>query len=149
MERASVASCELGDIQAIGSTEPKLLSYHTTSDQDSKPTKPMKTYKTLHDIRARVTARWKHPRCKFQRDQLVQVNEHVVTAGYVSKIKQRRVARMAQVRAVSCLPDGRIRSNRYRANQPTRMYTRYYVQFADDVIMGFDSHHLDSVTCDA
>lgn len=109
----------------------------------------MKIYKTLHDIQARVTARWKHPRCKFSRDDLAQVNEHVITAGYVSKIKQRRVGRMGRVVAVSCLSDGRIRSNVYRANQPTRMYTRYYVQFADDTIMGFDSHHLDSVTTTA
>lgn len=106
----------------------------------------MTTYKTLHDIRARVTARWKHPRCKFQRDDLAQVNELVCTAGYVSDVKQRRVGRMGRVVAVSCLSDGRIRSNWGLNNQPTRMYTRYYVQFADDTIMGFDSHHLDSAT---
>lgn len=145
LERASIASCELGDIQATGSTEPELHSYHSTSYQDSQPTKSMKTYKTLHDIRARVTARWKHPRCKFQRGELVLVNELVCTSGYVSQIKQARVGRMGHVRAVSCLPDGRIRSNLYRTNQPTRMYTRYYVQFADDTILGYDSHHLDLV----
>lgn len=148
LERASFASCELGDIQTIGSTEQELHAHHTTSNQDSKQTEFMKTYKTLHDIRARVTARWKHPRCKFQRDDLAQVNEHVVTSGYVSDVKQRRVGRMGRVVAVSCLSDGRIRSNVYRTNQPTRMFTRYYVQFADDTILGYDSHHLDQVKSD-
>lgn len=109
----------------------------------------MKTYKTLHDIRARVTARWRHPRCKFQRGELARVNELVVTSGYVSDIKQRRVGRMGRVVAVSCLPDGHIRSNVYRVDQPTRMFTRYYVQFADLTILGYDSHHLDPVTTTA
>lgn len=145
LERASSASCELGDIQTIEQTEQELHTHHTTSNQDSEPTEFMKRYKTLHDIRARVTARWRDPRCKFQRGELACVNEHVHTAGYVSEIKCRRVGRMGHVVAVSCLPDGRIRSNTYRAGQPTRMYTRYYVQFADDTILGYDSHHLDLV----
>jgi len=149
LERASSASCELGDIQTIGSAEQQLHTHHTTSDQDSEPTEFMKRYKTLHDIRARVTARWRHARCKFQRHELACVNEHVVTAGYVSKIKRARVGRMGHVVAVSCLHDGRIRSNWYRAGQPVRMYTRYYVQFADDTILGYDSHHLDSIKLEA
>lgn len=114
------------------------------------------TYTKLHDIKARVTARWKHPRCKFQRGDTAQVNEYVLPEkftgsdsvtrtrpSYVSKVKQRRVGRYGTVVAVSCLPSGRIRSNYYRNNESTRMFTRYYIQFADGVIMGYDSHHLD------
>ena len=117
------------------------------------------TYKTLHDIRARVTARWKHPNCKFQQDDYAEVTSQVlprewvhqdecgnrrIKAGrtYVSKVKQTRAGQVGKVIAVSCLPDGRIRSNEYRRGQSTRMFTRYYIQFRDDTIMGFDSHHL-------
>ena len=113
----------------------------------------MKPYKTLHDIKARVTARWTHPRCKFQRGDHAEVSMNVLPRDYlkmgggigeghshVSKIKQRRVGRVGRVIAVSCLKNGRIRSHGY--DTPSRMYTRYYIQFTDGVIMGFDSHHL-------
>lgn len=114
----------------------------------------MKTpYTTLHDIQARVTARWKHPRCKFQRGDTAQVNTLVLPTRfqgrtrphYTSGPQQRRVGRAGEVVAVSCLPDGRIRSNTYRNGQVTRMFTRYYVRFSDGVIQGFESHHLDRV----
>ena len=114
----------------------------------------MKPYKTLHDIKARVTARWSHKNCKFQRGDHAEVSMNVLPRDYlkmdggigeghshVSQIKQRRVGRVGQVVAVSCLPDGRIRGDA-RAGT-SRMYTRYYIQFRDGVIMGFDSHHLN------
>ena len=115
------------------------------------------SYKNLHDIKARVTARWKHKNCKFQRGDYAEVSAQVlpreyvkmdggIGAGhsYVSQVKQRRVGRVGQVVAVSCLPDGRIRSDLASATRggASRMYTRYYIQFRDGVIMGFDSHHL-------
>ena len=115
------------------------------------------TYKTLHDIKARVTARWNHKNCKFQRGDYAEVSAQVLPReyvkmdggiadghSYVSKVKQRRVGRIGKVVAVSCLENGRIRSNdtTYRTGGPTRMYIRYYIQFKDGVIMGFDSHHL-------
>jgi hypothetical protein len=115
------------------------------------------SYKNLHDIKARVTARWKHKKCKFQRGDFAEVGAQVLPReyvkmdggigdghSYVSKIKQRRVGRIGRVVAVSCLPDGRIRSNdlSYRNGGASRMYTRYYIQFKDGVIMGYDSHHL-------
>lgn len=115
-------------------------------------------YTTLHDIRARVTARWSHPRCKFQRGDYAQVltdvlaNEFVAADGktikshhsYVSKRKQSRAGKVGRVIAVSCLKDGRIRSNdfRFSGGGVTRMFTRYYIQFSDGEIMGFESHHL-------
>lgn len=115
------------------------------------------TYKTLHDIKARVTARWNHKNCKFQRGDYAEVSAQVLPReyvkmdggiadghSYVSKVKQRRVGRIGKVVAVSCLENGRIRSSdaTYRTGGPTRMYTRYYIQFKDGAIMGFDSHHL-------
>lgn len=111
------------------------------------------TYKTLHDIRARVTARWKHPNCKFQRDDYAEVTAQVLPRQYVkmdggigdgwshvSLKKQRRVGQIGRVVAVSCLSNGRIRS--HNLDTPSRMYTRYYIQFKDGEILGYDSHHL-------
>jgi hypothetical protein len=115
------------------------------------------TYKNLHDIKARVTARWKHPNCKFQRGDYAEVTAQVLPRqyvkmdggigeghSYVSRKKQSRVAQIGRVVAVSCLPDGRIRSNDWGRNgQSTRMFTRYYIQFRDGEIMGYESHHLN------
>ena len=114
----------------------------------------MTPYRTIHDIKARVTARWKHPNCKFQRGDHAEVSMNVLPRDYlkmdggigegyshVSQVKQRRVGRVGRVVAVSCLPDGRIRGDGRPGR--SRMYTRYYVQFTDGIIMGFDSHHLN------
>ena len=114
------------------------------------------TYKNLHDIKARVTARWKHKNCKFQRGDYAEVNFNVLPRQYVkmdggigdghshvSKKKQTRAGQIGRVVAVSCLPDGRIRNNDFRTDVATRMYTRYYIQFRDGEILGYDSHHLN------
>ena len=115
------------------------------------------TYKTLHDIRARVTARWKHKNCKFQRGDYAEVSAQVLPRQYVkmdggigdghthvSRKKQRRVGQIGRVIAVSCLPNGRIRSDFASTMRggASRMYTRYYIQFKDGEILGYDSHHL-------
>jgi len=113
-------------------------------------------YKNLHDIKARVTARWSHPKCKFKRNDYAQVNTDVLAgefvavngdikshSSYVSRVKQARAKQVGKVIAVTCLPSGRIRSNWHRGNEPTRMFTRYYVQFKDGEILGYESHHLD------
>lgn len=116
----------------------------------------MSKYTTLHDIKARVTARWKHARCKFQRGDYAEVSTDVLPrefvavngtiktqSSYVSRKKQTRAKQVGQVVAVSCLADGRIRSNDWGRNgQPTRMFTRYYIQFKDGEILGYESHHL-------
>lgn len=106
-------------------------------------------YKKLHDIKARVTARWNNPRCKFKRGDRAQVNGKVLRAdAWVSGKKQRKCGSVGTVIAVSCLADGRIRNNGdngRRTGAPMRQFTKYYVQFANDVIMGFESHHLDRI----
>jgi len=115
-----------------------------------------KPYKELHDIKAVVTARWKHKNCKFQRHDHAEVSPQVLPrewvgqdgkirtgSSYVSQVKQRRVGRVGKVLAVSCNALGKIRSNRGHASRVAeRQYTRYYIQFSDGVIMGYDSHHL-------
>ena len=113
------------------------------------------TYTKYHHIKAHVTSQWGHPNCKFQPGDYAEVSTQVLPRqyvkmdggigdghSYVSKKKQNRVAQVGRVMAVSCLPDGRIRSNTYKNHQSTRMFTRYYVQFKDGEILGYDSHHL-------
>jgi len=115
------------------------------------------TYKTTEHIRAHVTTDWSHSNCKFQPGDYAEVSAQVLPRqyvkmdggigdghSYVSKKKQSRVAQIGRVRAVSCLPDGRIRSNRYKYPHNTRMFTRYYIQFNDGEILGYDSHHLNA-----
>ena len=105
-------------------------------------------YKTLHDIRARVTARWNNPRCKFKRGDQVEVNSKVLRHdAWVSDKKSRKCGSTGTVVAVSCLEDGRIRNNGdngRRKGAPMRQFTKYYVQFADE-ILGYESHHLDLI----
>jgi len=114
------------------------------------------TYTKIDHIKAHVTSQWDHHRCKFQPGDYAEVSAQVLPRQYVkmdggisdghshvSKKKQTRVAQIGRVRAVSCLPDGRIRSNTYKNDQSTRMFTRYYVQFKDGEILGYDSHHLN------
>ena len=118
----------------------------------------MTPYKTTQDIKARVKTRWNHKNCKFQPGHHAEVSAQVLPRdyvkmdggigqghSYVSQVKQRRVGRVGRVIAVSCLKNGLIRSqsDHWTRGLPSRMYTRYYVQFRDGVIMGFDSHHLN------
>ncbi len=112
-------------------------------------------YNNIDQIKANVKTVWYHPNCKFQRGDRVVVNRHVlpskwvgldgetkVGTSHVSAVKQRRVQRVGHVVAVSCTPDGRIRGKALHG-WTNRMFTRYYVQFADGLIGGFESHHLD------
>ena len=113
-------------------------------------------YRSVDDIKACVTTSWKHHRCKFQPGVHAQVNAHVIpvewvtpdgrihtSRSHVSQKKQRRVGRVGRVVAVSCLNDGTRRIRGTGAPGKSRMFTRYYIQFADGVIMGYDSHHLN------
>ena len=115
-----------------------------------------KPYTNVTDIKAHVTTSWDHPNCKFHPGDYAEVSAQVLPReyvkmdggigdghSYVSQVKQRRVGRVGRVVAVSCLPDGRIRNNQYRGQLNTRMFTRYYIQFKDQVILGFESHHLN------
>ena len=106
-------------------------------------------YKKLQDIKARVTADWNNPRCKFKPNDQVEVNGKVLRCdAWVSEKKQRKCGSTGRVVAVSCLADGRIRNNGdngRRTGAPMRQFTKYYVQFADETILGYESHHLDLV----
>lgn len=115
-----------------------------------------KTYRTVNDIKATVTEDWNHPNCKFKKGDFAEVTGQVIPRewvtrtgvikegrSYVSNVKQRRVGQVGRVVAVSCNALGKIRSNNGAASHVAeRMYTRYYIQFKDGAIMGYDSHHL-------
>lgn len=114
------------------------------------------TYTRLNHIKAHVTSEWGHHNCKFHPGDYAEVTAQVLPRqyvkmdggigdghSYVSKKKQTRVGQIGRVRAVSCLPDGRIRNNRWdHGHTASRMFTRYYIQFRDGEILGYDSHHL-------
>jgi len=113
-------------------------------------------YKNVEDIKARVKTDWSHGNHKFKPGAFVEVSNHVIPRGwvtaagdlhegtsYVSQRKQRRVGRVGEVVAVSCTPSGKVRG-RAEGGFCERMYTRYYVQFRDNVILGYDSHHLNN-----
>lgn len=121
-----------------------------------------KPYTSTSDIKAHVTTDWSHHNCKFQQGDFAEVSVQVLPReyvgvpkmdqcwtnrirpgqSYVSEVKQRRVGRVGKVLAVSCTPDGKIRGQA-RNGYCERMYTKYYVQFRDGVILGYDSHHLN------
>ena len=105
-------------------------------------------YKTIQDIRARVKTNWDSSRCKFRPRDQVEVNSKVLRHdAWVSDKKSRKCGSTGTVVAVSCLEDGRIRNNgggRTAPGAPMRQFTKYYVQFADE-ILGYESHHLDLI----
>ena len=113
-------------------------------------------YKKVSDIKARVKTDWNHHKHKFLPGDKAEVSGRIIPRewvsttgeikqgkGWVSKVKQRRVGRVGEVVAVTCLENGLTRSSSVEWSWPSRMYTRYYIQFRDGVIMGFDSHHLN------
>ena len=99
------------------------------------------TYTSINDIKANVTTKWSHPNCKFQRGDRVLLNKRRL-CNYFSKPIIEKGGSEGHVIAVSCTLDGKIRG-RAQNGHCERMYTRYYVQFADKTIFGIHSHALE------
>ena len=92
---------------------------------------------TKDGIKAKVMFDWNHHNCKFRPGNLAKVNEEVDNNGYNSNRRRSFKNKVGIVIAVST-PDGkRIRGD------GSRMYTNYYVQFANKEVCGFDACHLD------
>ena len=89
----------------------------------------------LRDIKANIKTNWTNKNCKFKPGAMVKVTD---PAHWASGPVHLRTGWVAKVRAVSCAADGTIRGRGVNA----RMFTRYYVQFADDRILGIDSNSL-------
>ena len=116
----------------------------------------MKTFTKITDIKARIKTDWSHGNHKFKPGDFVQVvnwimsNDRLINGkileghSYESKVKQSKTGKIGKVIGVTCLPSGAVRSNNYRSGEVSRMYTRYYVQFKNQQILGFHSHHLNS-----
>mgnify|MGYP003679098291 CR=1 FL=1 len=113
------------------------------------------TYTDISQIKAHVKTDWSHGNHKFKPGSHVEVSVQVLPRewvgsdgeirsgrSYVSQVKQHRVGRVGKVVAVSCTKSGRVRGCYMQDGNPSRMYTRYYVQFLDGAIYGFDSHFL-------
>jgi len=113
-------------------------------------------YNNIKDIKAVVKTDWSHGNHKFMPGTNAEVNMNIIPRDYVSKDgtiregssyesapKQHRVGRVGKVVAVSCTKSGRTRGCYMQDGNPSRMFTRYYIQFCDNRIMGFHSHHLN------
>lgn len=114
----------------------------------------MTHYKKVTDIKANVKTKWNHHKHKFfpgdkaEVSPLVLPRDYVSSDGeirpgssYVSNVKQRRVGRVGEIVAVTCGLGDKVRGPSI-TGFCSRMYTRYYVQFVDGAILGFESHHL-------
>jgi hypothetical protein len=113
------------------------------------------TYTNISQIKAHVKTNWSHGNHKFNPGDHVEVSVQVLPRewvgsdgeirsgqSYVSQVKQRRVGRVGKVVAVTCTKSGRVRGCYMQDGNPSRMYTRYYIQFSDGTIYGYDSHFL-------
>ena len=92
---------------------------------------------TRNDIKANVMFDWNHHNCKFLPGLHAIVNDEVNNNDYNSNRRRSFQGKRGKVIAVSS-PDGK----RIRGDQ-RRMYTTYYVEFANKEVCGFDSGHLD------
>lgn len=94
----------------------------------------------LRNIKAKIKTSWTNKNMKFKPGEMVAVK---YPRHYDSAPIRLREGWVAKVVAVSCADDGTIRG---RAGAPgnLRQYTRYFVQFADDRIIGIHSHTLVS-----
>jgi len=90
----------------------------------------------LNQIRASIKTNWSNPNMKFKPGDVVQVS---YPKSYDSAPIRLRKGWSGKVVAVSCSSDGTIRG---RDIHNARQFTRYFVQFADDRIIGIHSHTL-------
>ncbi len=89
---------------------------------------------TSFGITAKIMVKWDHYKAKFQPKQFATVL-NVSESLLGSKRKMARVNQTGRVVAVST-PDG------IRMRGRGRESTRYYLQFSDGQVLGYESHHL-------
>ena len=99
----------------------------------------------LRDIKAKYKTNWTNKNMKFKMGDVVTVAH---PRSYDSSPIRLREGWAAKVVAVSCTSDGSVRgkvSSPGRVSAMGRQFTRYFVQFADDRIIGIHSHTLKKV----
>ena len=89
---------------------------------------------TKSDIKAKVLTDWTHGNCKFVPGQLVKVKDNV--SYWESKRLQSFAGQQGRVFAATTQDGKRMR------NGTSRQATRYYVEFANGQVGGFDSSNL-------
>ena len=94
----------------------------------------MKKSFTKKDIKAKVLTDWKHFNCKFLPNELVKVNSDI--AYWESKRLQSFAGQVGKVFAATT-QDGK-----HMRNGTSRMSTRYYVEFSNGEVGGFDSMNI-------
>ena len=110
----------------------------------------MNCVKNVEDIKAHVITSWDHPNAKFKPGDVVRV--HLGEGG----VQEARIGDNGKIVAVSATVSGKIRGDYGLVTTPEgreeyqsrRMYTRYYVQFGDECILGFHSHFLKKLERD-
>ena len=96
-------------------------------------------YMTKKDIKAKTITNWNHFNCKFLPNDKVMVSKTISKSGhYESKRLQSFAGQVGRVFAAST-PDG----ERMRAFN--RQWTRYYVEFSNGEVGGFDSLNLNKI----
>ena len=93
----------------------------------------------LRDIKANYKTNWTNKNMKFRVGEMVKVAH---PKSYDSAPIRLRSGWVGKVLAVSCSKDGTVRGRDYNAG--LRQFTRYFIQFADDRIIGIHSHTLVS-----
>ena len=100
-----------------------------------------------NQVSAVIITQWEHRKAKFRPGDIVRVRS---ASSLESGVVQGRVGNIGQVVAATATRAGKMRSNEPGPGSefngfhiPTRMYTKYYVLFDDDRIIGFHSHYLE------
>lgn len=97
----------------------------------------MKSF-TKKDIKAETITDWNHFNCKFLPGDYVMVSKTISKSGHwESKRLQSFAAHVGRVFAASS-PDGK----RMRGTYEGRQWTKYYVEFDNGEVGGFDSLNL-------
>jgi len=94
---------------------------------------------TKKDIKAKTITDWNHFNCKFLPDEKVIVSKTISKSGhYESKRLQSFAGQVGRVFAAST-PDGK------HMRAFNRQWTKYYVEFSNGEVGGFDSLNLNQI----
>ena len=94
---------------------------------------------TKKDIRAQIITDWNHFNCKFLPDDKVMISKTISNSGhYESKRLQSFAGQVGRVFAASTIDGKRMRGF-------GRQWTRYYVEFSNGEVGGFDSLNLNQI----
>ena len=88
------------------------------------------------NIRAKIMNSWKHFNCKFYPNDQARVKD--VLPDYLSNRQKKYIGKKGIVKWATTVDGKLMRSWK-------REYTKYYLKFADNEVVGFNSWDLDNV----